>query len=63
MAFYNCTSLKEVYCKPTTPPAGAAMFDYNTSGRKIYVPTNSVDAYKAANNWRDYASDIIRYDI
>ena len=63
-AFSHCTSLTNVYCKPTTPPAGNSyMFDINASGRKIYVPTNSVDAYKSASYWSDYASDIIGYDF
>ena len=63
-AFYNCTSLKEVYCKPTTPPIGDSdMFKYNASGRKIYVPRNSVEAYKAAQYWSDYASNIVGYDF
>ena len=59
-AFRECTSLASVYCKPTTPPAGRwGMFDSNASGRKIYVPAGSVDAYKAAQYWSDYASDIV----
>ncbi len=63
-AFYNCTSLKDVYCKPTTPPAGDSfMFGGNASRRKIYVPTASVEAYKAAQYWSDYASDIVGYDF
>ena len=63
-AFYNCTSLKYVYCKPTTPPKGATqMFSKNTSFRKIYVPTESVDAYKNAQYWSNYASDIVGYDF
>ena len=63
-AFDGCTSLKEVYCKPITPPAGDSyMFDSNASGRKIYVPRNSVEAYKAARHWRGYASDIEGYDF
>ena len=63
-AFYSCSSLTSVYCKPTTPPAGDYdMFDDNASGRKIYVPTASVDAYKAAKYWSDYASDIVGYDF
>lgn len=57
---YNCPSLKSVYCKPTTPPAGGPnMFYYNAPGRKIYVPAGSVDAYKAAKYWSDYAADIV----
>ena len=63
-AFANCTSLKEVYCKPTTPPTGGSrMFFNNASDRTIYVPSNSVSAYKWASGWSDYASDIVGYDF
>ena len=63
-AFYGCSSLASVYCKATTPPAGGSnMFGYDASGRKIYVPRNSVEAYKAKTYWRDYASDIVGYDF
>ena len=63
-AFYNCTSLTSVYCKATTPPAGDEyMFTYNASGRKIYVPTESVDAYKAADGWSEYADSIVGYNF
>ena len=63
-AFRNCSLLKEVCCKPTTPPTGGNyMFDYNASGRKIYVPTVSVEAYKAAKYWSDYASNIEGYEF
>ena len=63
-AFYRCTSLKEVYCKPTTPPTGRRyMFSSNASGRKIYVPRNSVEKYKSAEYWSDYAADIVGYDF
>ena len=63
-AFCDCTSLTSVYCKPTTPPAGHSdMFYSNASGRKIYVPRNSVSAYKSAEYWSDYASYIEGYDF
>ena len=63
-AFYDCSSLAEVYCKPTTPPSGDwGMFDNNASERKIYVPTESVNAYKKASYWREYADDIVGYDF
>ena len=63
-AFYGCSSLKSVYCKPTTPPTGRSyMFEENAVGRKIYVPTASVKAYKSAEYWRDYASYIEGYDF
>ena len=63
-AFAYCRALKKVYCKPTTPPTGGSyMFDSNASGRKIYVPAVSVDAYKAAEYWSDYADVITAYDF
>ena len=63
-AFNGCTSLKEIYCKSTTPPTGSAsMFNNNALDRKIYVPRDSVDAYKAASWWSEYASDIEGYDF
>ena len=63
-AFRNCSSLTSVFCKPTTPPTGMTdMFDYNASDRKIYVPTASVETYKSASHWKDYADDIVGYDF
>ena len=62
-AFYECSSLTNVYSKPTTPPTlGATVFssDYIPS---IHVPQASVDAYKAASGWSDYASKIVGYDF
>ena len=64
LAFAHCSSLKEVYCKPTTPPTGdSSMFHDNASGRKIYVHTKSVDAYKSAEYWSDYADYFEGYDF
>ena len=58
-AFFNCTSLKYVYCKPTTPPTGGRdMFYNNASGRKIYVPAGSAHAYKEKEYWSMYADYI-----
>lgn len=63
-AFMDCSSLNDVYCKPTTPPTGEGdMFYNNASGRKIFVPTASVEAYKVAQYWRNYADDIEGYDF
>ena len=61
-AFLGCDSLTSVYCKPTTPPSGTQMFDSYVSGRKIYVPTASIKAYKSSG-WGAYASDIEGYDF
>ncbi len=63
-AFGACTALASVYCEPTTPPMGAgSMFYGNASDRKIYVPNASVDAYKSAQYWSDYADAIVGYDF
>ena len=63
-AFGYCSSLTSVYCKATTPPAGgSSMFYKNASGRKIYVPMESVEAYKSAKYWSEYADDIEGYNF
>ena len=36
---------------------------YDPLGCDIYVPRESVDAYKTAEGWRDYADDIKGYDF
>ena len=62
-AFSNCSNLASIYCQPTTPPTGAErMFAGNATDCKIYVPTDSVDAYKAAQYWSDYADAIVAED-
>ena len=70
-AFSRCEGLTSVYCKATTPPTAILddyygywdAFDYNASGRKIYVPTGSVEAYKSALGWSEYAYAIVGYDF
>ena len=63
-AFTYCSSLTSVYCKATTPPVGGSdMFNHNASGRKIYVPMESVNAYKSASYWSSYASYIVGYNF
>ena len=64
-AFYGCNYLKSVYCKGTTPATmgGSNVFNDSASGRKIYVPVESVEAYKSAYAWKDYADDIVGYEF
>ena len=63
-AFYNCSNLTSVYCNAIKPPHGDEyMFTNNASGRTIYVPTQSVEAYKNASYWSKYASYIVGYDF
>ena len=69
-AFGYCNNLKTVYCESTTPPAISRSsggywngFIRNASGRLIFVPQASVDAYKVADGWSDYADYIVGYDF
>ena len=64
-AFYYCRSLININCKATTPPTlgDISVFSYNLSDRKIYVPTASVNAYKTAQYWSEYADYIVGYDF
>ena len=63
-AFEYCKSLTSVYCKAVTPPAGGNdMFYSIASSGKIYVPTESVEAYKSATGWSQYAFGIVGYDF
>jgi hypothetical protein len=56
--------LATVNCKPITPPTlGLSTFNSNASGRKIYVPMESVGAYKAASGWSSYSSYIEGYNF
>ena len=56
-AFYGNAELTTVTCSATTPPSiGAMVFGSCTNLEHIYVPAESVDAYKTA--WSDYASII-----
>ena len=58
-AFYYCSSLTSVTVKATTPPTLGYITFYGVSQNLvIYVPAESVDAYKAANNWSTYADKI-----
>ena len=63
-AFFCCSSLTSVYCKAKTPPTGGtSMFNGNAMGRKIYVPTTSVSAYKCVAGWSNYSDSIVGYDF
>ena len=59
-AFCDCSNLTSLYCKATNPPLFESSSSFNAT---IYVPMASVDAYKAADGWRSYASRIVGYDF
>lgn len=57
-AFTDCTALESVIVRATTPPTlGGYAFD-NTNNCPIYVPYGSVNAYKSASGWSNYANRI-----
>ena len=66
-AFWKCSSLTSVYCKAITPPAAKGYywdaFGLNASERKIYVPMESVETYKSAYRWSEYADAIEGYNF
>ena len=57
-AFTQCSGLTSIISNATQPPTlGSGAFD-STNNSPIYVPSDSVNAYKAATNWKDYKSRI-----
>ena len=57
--FDSCTQLENVTVKRTTPPTlGSEAFSNNSRNLVIYVPSESVDTYKAASGWSTYADKI-----
>lgn len=62
-AFAYCTSLSSITVEAVTPPTmeiNSGMYGqfYDTNNCPIYVPAASVEAYKAASGWSDYANRI-----
>lgn len=62
-AFYECRSLTNVYCKPTTPPTLGSNVYNEYPVVAIHVPQASVEAYKSADGWSEYANRIEGYDF
>jgi hypothetical protein len=57
-AFFSCSGLTSITIQATTPPTLGSNVFGSTNNCPIYVPAESVDAYKAATNWSSYASRI-----
>ena len=50
--FSGCTALTEITCEATTPPTcGTNVFEGVTNTIPVYVPAESVDAYRTADGW------------
>ena len=58
-AFY-CTSLKSMYCYGKTAPKteGEIFYDVNLNRVTLFVPEESIDAYKAKEPWKSFGNII-----
>ena len=64
MLFNGCESLSSIYCKATVPPyIDMSTFSFMKSEPKIYVPKQSLSAYKTAYNWDRYTNMLEGYDF
>lgn len=59
-SFGGCSSLKILKCNAITPPEvlSANFLSGTNEELKIYVPDDSVEAYKTATNWLNHANKI-----
>jgi hypothetical protein len=57
-AFINCTGLTSITCLRATPPHINSNTFQQTNNCPIYVPANSVNAYKSASYWSNIKSRI-----
>lgn len=54
-AFYRCSGLTSITCQSVTPPTlGSEAFGYVDKSIPLYVPDASIDAYKAAEGWKEF---------
>lgn len=59
-SFGYCTSIKFYHIKPTSPPTISNMYVFYSIPDEcpIYVPDNSIEAYKTASGWAELADHI-----
>ena len=57
-AFYGCSSLTSITCEAATPPTigGTYTFKGVSTSIPVYVPCGCVEAYKAANGWKNFTN-------
>ena len=57
-AFYGCESLKTVICEAIEVPelGDDVFYDMPLSEATLYVPAQSLDDYKAADQWKDFGT-------
>ena len=57
-AFEKCQNLELVYCHATTPPSCdiSSFKDSYIEYSKLFVPKESIAAYKNADGWKDFGT-------
>lgn len=57
-AFFCCTSLKSITCEAVTPPSVGynSVFYEVPKSIPLYVPAESVEAYRAADGWSEFTN-------
>ena len=56
LAFHYCKALKSVTCEAVNPPAlsGSVFLSTPIADATLYVPAESLEAYKTATEWKDF---------
>ena len=66
-AFRQCPRLSTIYCKAIVPPVIEDKLNFEKHSADqvytIYVPQESVEAYKKAEYWKKFANEIVGYDF
>ena len=56
-AFSGCSSLTSITCEAENPPTlGSYALNGVSTSTPVYVPCRCVEAYKAANGWKDFTN-------
>ena len=61
-AFQSCSSLTSMRVEATTPPTLSRTSAISSATTQIQVPMASVEAYKTATNWSNFADIIVGYE-
>ncbi len=53
-AFTGCSRLATIYCNNSIPPSCSYSFSIDKEKCVVWVPKGSINAYKEANEWKDF---------
>ena len=63
-AFAGCSGLTSIICEASIPPTCAENSFYNVNKSiPVYVPANSVNAYKNAVGWKEFTNILAVYNL